>query len=82
LCDHLSPERSRVDVVDKGTLAVDLDHRKPFAVPRLELRIAADVDLLELKGDLCVDFVDDRPGALAKVTALRVVQTDLACGYG
>jgi hypothetical protein len=32
-------------VIDEGSLAADLDHGKPFAVPRLQLRIAGDVDL-------------------------------------
>jgi hypothetical protein len=82
LCGYLSAERSRVDVVDESPLAVDLDHGQPFAVPRLELRISADVDLLEVEGDLRVHLVDDRPGALAEVTALRVIQADLACRYG
>ena len=39
------PEEGRlVDVVDEGSLAVDFEDRQPFAVPRLELGLAGDVD--------------------------------------
>jgi hypothetical protein len=81
LCRHSAAKRRRVDVVDEGALALDLDHRQPFAVPGFELRVAADVDLLELERDLRPRFLQDPAGTLAEVAALRVVQRD-ARGYG
>ena len=63
-------------MVDEGSLALDLDDRQPFAVPRLELRVAADVDLLQIERHLCAHLLDDRAGTLAEVAALRVVQRD------
>ena len=80
MCGHLTAERSRVDVVDEGPLAVDLDHRQPFAVLRFELRVAADVDLLEVERNLAAHLPDDCAGTLAEVTALRVIQRDASYG--
>jgi hypothetical protein len=81
LCRHFAAKRRRVDVVDERALALDLDHRQPLAVPGFELRVAADVDLLELERDLRARFLQDRAGTLAEVAALRVVQRDVR-GYG
>jgi hypothetical protein len=39
-------------VIDERPLPVQLDDRQPLAVDGLELRIAADVDLLELETEL------------------------------
>jgi hypothetical protein len=36
-----------IDVVDERSHPVDLDDGQPFAVGRLELRVAGDVDLVE-----------------------------------
>jgi hypothetical protein len=80
LCGHFAAKRRWVDEVDERALAVDLDHRQPLAVARLELRIAADVDLLQLEGNLAADLRDDFPGSFAEVAALSVVQGDP--GYG
>jgi hypothetical protein len=63
-------------VVDEGSLPVDLDDRQPFPIFRLQLGIPADVDLLQVEGNLAADLVNDRPGTFAEVTALRVVQSD------
>jgi hypothetical protein len=52
LCVDLAPESVRLDVVDEGPLAVDLDDRKPLAVASLELRVAVDPDLLQLEREL------------------------------
>jgi hypothetical protein len=76
LCGHLAPKSRRVDVVDKGALAVDLDHGQPCPVPRLELGIAPDVDLLQLERELRARLLDDCPRSLAEVAALRVVERD------
>jgi hypothetical protein len=76
LCGDLAAKRGWVDVVDERALAVDLDDRQPLPVPRFELRIPTDVDLLEVEGHLTANFLDDRPGTLAEVAALRVVERD------
>jgi hypothetical protein len=76
LCADFSSKGARIDVVDERTAPVDLDHRQPFAVPRLELRIPCDVDLAEVDPGLA----EDAAGALAEVTALRVEEDDV--GYG
>ena len=73
---QLPPERVGLHVVREGANAVDLDHGKPFAVARLELGIAADVDLLELEAQLLAQRGHLRPRALAEVAALRVEDPD------
>jgi hypothetical protein len=63
---------SLVEVVDKGPFAVDLDHREPFPVAPLELRIRGDVDDLVLDpeaGELLFR-------AFAEAAALRDVDDD------
>jgi hypothetical protein len=80
LCGNFAAKGARIHVVDEGALAVDLDDGQPFAIGRLELRIAADVDLLELEGNLDARLLDDRPGALAEVAPLRVVEGDSPYG--
>jgi hypothetical protein len=76
LCGNFAAKRTRVQEVDERSLSVDLDDRQPFAISRLQLGIAADVDLLQVEGNIAPDLVDDRPGTFAEVTALRVVQRD------
>jgi hypothetical protein len=76
LCTYFAPEGAGVDEVDESALPVDLDHGQPLSVLRLELVVAADVDLLELEGQLGPDLLDDAAGLLAEVAALRVVQSD------
>jgi hypothetical protein len=80
LCAQLAAECSRVDVVDEGSLAVDLHHREPLAVPHLEFRASADVDLVELELNVGVDACDYLTRPLAEMTPLRVVERD--CRYG
>ena len=82
LCLHFAPKRTIVHVVDEGALAADLDHRQPLAVPRLELGIAGDIDLLQLERAIRPCRGDDRARPLAQVAALRVVDRDLRPGYG
>jgi hypothetical protein len=77
LCGQFSAESGRIDEVDEGSLAVDLNHRQPLAVLGLELVVAADVDFLELERHLGTCFVEDGAGALAEVTALCVIEPDL-----
>jgi len=80
LCGDFAAERHSVNVVDECALAVDLHDRQPFAVPRLQLRDPADVDLLEIEGHLASDLLENRTGTLAEVAALRVVQGDPSYG--
>jgi hypothetical protein len=47
LCRQFSQQRHGVDEVDECPLAADLDHGEPFPILGLELRVAADVDLVE-----------------------------------
>jgi hypothetical protein len=63
-------------VVDRHPGAVDLDHRKPFAVDDLERRIARDVDLAKRKGELVAEPQNRLAGALAQMAARRVVEGD------
>jgi hypothetical protein len=76
LCTHLAPKRIRIDVVDEDPLPVDLHHRQPLAVLRLEFRVAADVDLLELERKLSANALDDPASTLTQVAALGVVERD------
>jgi hypothetical protein len=73
-------ERRLGDVVDERLLAVDLDDRQPLAVPRLELQVAGDVDLLELERELRAQRFELAAGPLAEVAALGGVEPDP--GYG
>ena len=80
MCLHFATKRTRIDVVDEGARALDLDHGQPLAVARLELGVARDVDLLELERHLLAHGRDDPAGPLAEVTASGVVKGD--AGYG
>jgi hypothetical protein len=76
LCADFSSKRPRIDVVDEGAAAVDLHHGQPLPVLRLELGIVRDVDFAERDAAL----PENRPRAIAEVTASRVEQDDV--GYG
>ena len=65
-----------MDVVGEDPLAVDLDHREPLAVARLELRVAGDVDLLEREAELGAELLELLAGPVAEMAALRVVERD------
>jgi hypothetical protein len=80
LC-HLPAERLGLDEVCEGPLAVDLHDRKPLAVPRLELRVAADVDFHQLEPKLVPRRVDDPARGGAEVAPLGVVEGDAGYGY-
>src|SRR4051812_44083278 len=73
---ELAPERVREHEVDERALAVDLHHREPLAVPRLELGVAGDVDLAQLERPPGPHLADDGARTFAEVAALRVVQRD------
>jgi len=70
---HFSQQRSLVEVVDEGTLAVDLEDGQPLAVPRLELWIAGDIDELVLDPEPCELLL----GAVAEAAVLRGEEDDL-----
>jgi hypothetical protein len=76
LCDP-PPERIDVDEVREGLLAVDLDDRQQLPVPRLQLRVARDVHLLEIELDVLPDRSERRPRPLAEAARLRRVENDL-----
>jgi hypothetical protein len=69
-----------VHVVRERTLAVDLDDRQPLAIARLERRLAADIDLLELEVVLGAQLRQRRPRPLAEVALRRVVERDADYG--
>jgi hypothetical protein len=79
LCE-LSPQRVGLDEVRERALAVDLDNGQPFAVAGFQLRVAADVDLLEVELDLGADCLDRAASRGAEVAPLGVVEGD--AGYG
>jgi hypothetical protein len=71
------PEGGFVYEVGKGSLTVDLDHRQPLAVSRLQLGVAGDVDLRELEIGLRGERAERLPRPLAEMAAGRVVENDL-----
>ncbi len=75
LCEP-SAERFGVHVVREDPLAVDLDHGQPLAVARLELRLAGDVDLLQLEALFAAQLGQLRPRALAEMAVGGVVEGD------
>jgi hypothetical protein len=66
--------------VREGTLAVDLDDRQPLSVASLQLRVAGDVDLLELERLLGTHRSEHALRSRAEVAPGRVVEDD--AGYG
>ena len=63
-----------------AALAVDLDDRDALPVARLELRVAADVDELELEPELGLRLAHDLERALAEVALRRAVERDARYG--
>jgi hypothetical protein len=83
LCQEPATQCSEVHVVGERTNSVDLHDREPFAVARLECRVAADVDLAKIEVDLRPGCQDDVAGALTQVATLGVVQDDrMLWNYG
>jgi hypothetical protein len=76
LCVQPTAECGTLDVVDKLSAAVDLDHRQPLSVPRFELGVAADVDHAELELALGANLFDDTECPLAEVAPLGLVDRD------
>jgi hypothetical protein len=76
LCAYFAPKCLRIDVVDERALAIDLHHRQPLAVPGFEIGVASDVDLVELKGHVGADTLDDPASTLAQMAAVSVIERD------
>jgi hypothetical protein len=76
LCRQFSLESGGVDEVDERPLAVDLDHGEPLPIAGLELRVAADVDLVE---GLAARR-QDAAGPLAERAARSAVEDDSRYG--
>jgi hypothetical protein len=76
LCGQSAAERLRVDVVGEDPLAVDLHHREPLPVARLQLGVAGDVDLLEREAELRAKLLELLARPVAEMAALRVVERD------
>ena len=68
-------------MVHERALPVDLDHRQPLAVPRLERGVAGDVHLGELEAELVLERADRLARPLAEVAVPRVIQRDDRYGY-
>jgi hypothetical protein len=81
LCGYFATKSIWIHVIDENALAVDLHNRQPLAILRLEPRIPADVDLLELEVGLFADLFENRARALAEVAALCVIKDDLRDRY-
>ena len=72
-----------MDVVHERLRPVHLDDRDPLAIPRLELRIARDVHLVEVERRARPDALELAARGFAEVAAARRVQPDLRAGdYG
>ena len=76
----LSPQRFGVHEVREDTLPVDLHHGQALSIPGLELRVALDIDQLEIEPELVLDAANHLERTLAQVAISGVVKSDL--GYG
>jgi hypothetical protein len=76
LCGYFATKSFGIHVIDESALAVDLHDRQPLAMLRLEPRIPADVNLVELEVGLFADLFESRTRPFAEVAALRVIQDD------
>jgi hypothetical protein len=81
LCGYFATKSIGIHVIDESALAVDLHNRQPLAILRLEPRVPADVDLVEIEVGLFADLLKNRARAFAEVAALRVIQDDLMDRY-
>jgi hypothetical protein len=69
-----------MNVVNEAALAVDFDHRDPFAVLRLELRIVVDRDFAQLEACLLPHRGHHAAGCITEMAARRGVENYV--GYG
>jgi len=63
-------------VVHERPLAVDLDDRQPLAIPRLELGVAGDVDLVQIELDLAPNLCERALRTLAETAVVGVVNDE------
>jgi hypothetical protein len=75
-CAEPAPQRLGVDEVRERPLTVDLDDGDLLPVPGLELRVAGDVDDVELEPELGTDARDDLERALAQRAVRGGVEPD------
>jgi hypothetical protein len=73
-----SSQRFGVDEIREDALSVDLDHGQVLSILRLELRVAAYIDELELERELDLDLADDLERTLAQVAIRGVIERDLS----
>src|SRR4051812_36081991 len=76
LCAQSASEGGGIHEVDERPLAVDLEHRNPLAVARLELGVAVDRHRPQRHAELLADLPRHAEGALAEVAPGRVVDGD------
>ena len=76
-----SSQRVGVNEVRECALPVDLDHGQVLSVPRLESRLAADVDEIEVESELVVGTAHDFKRPLAQLAVRSVIERDVAYGY-
>jgi hypothetical protein len=81
LVTELAAKCGLVEVVDERAFPVDLDHRQPLAVARLELGIPTDVDLVELEAELVAEMPELPLCPFAQVAARSVIEDDASYGY-
>ncbi len=74
-------ERVRFDEVGERLLTVDLDDRDALPVPGLELRVAVDLDEVELEPELRLRLSQHLERALAEMALRRAVERDAGYGY-
>jgi hypothetical protein len=60
--------------VRERLVSVDRNDWNTLSVPTLQLRVASDVDLFELERDLFAHLFQNPAGALAEMTAGRLVE--------
>jgi hypothetical protein len=65
-----------LDAIDRDLLAVHLDHGNPLPVPALELRVARDVDLINLDPELGGQGGELAARPLAQVAVAGDVERD------
>jgi hypothetical protein len=70
----------RLDPVHGEPFAVELQHRQPFAIALLELRIARDVDLVHSEPELALQRRQVLSRALAEMTVATDIQDESAQG--
>ena len=80
MCE-LSAQSVRLDEVGERALAVDLDDRKPLAIPGLEVGVIRDVHLLQLEADVGSNRLHGSSRRRAEVASLGVEEDDAGYGY-